>query len=84
MGAWVWLEMALGEVARDSDRAHETIRRFSEVAAVAPTVGQHAALVCAHVSWCQAWFLLSDVLAAETLSPLLDDPTNIPSPTAQT
>jgi hypothetical protein len=35
-------------------------------------------------SWCQAWFLLSEVLAAETLSPFLDDPTMIAAPTAQT
>jgi hypothetical protein len=32
MGAWVWFEMALAEIARDTGRAQEAIRRFREVA----------------------------------------------------
>ena len=39
MGAWVWFEMALAEIARDTGRGHEAIRRFRAVAEMAPPVG---------------------------------------------
>jgi len=58
LGAWVWFAMALAEVARDTGRAHEAIRRFREVAQTAPRVGQHAALVWAHVGVAQGHLLL--------------------------
>ncbi len=64
MAAWVWLEMALAELARDSGRAHEAITRFAHVAEVAPNVGQHAALVWAHVGVAQGHLLLGECAAA--------------------
>ena len=60
MGAWIWFNMALGEIARDTGRAHETIRRFREVAEVAPRVGQDATLVWAHVGVAQGHLLLGE------------------------
>jgi DNA-binding CsgD family transcriptional regulator len=60
--------MALAEVARDTGRANEAIRRFREVAEVAPTVGQHAAMVWAHVGVAQGHLLLGQCAqAAEAL-----------------
>jgi DNA-binding CsgD family transcriptional regulator len=50
--------MCLAEIARDTGRAHETIRRFGEVADAAPRVGQHASLVWAHVGVAQGHLLL--------------------------
>ncbi len=68
-GAWVWFEMALGEVARDTGRGHEAIRRFSQVAELAPSVGQHAAMVWAHVGVAQGHLLLGHCgEAAEALA----------------
>jgi DNA-binding CsgD family transcriptional regulator len=58
MGAWVWFEMSLAEIARDTGRGHEAIRRFGAVAEAAPKVGQHAALVWAHVGVAQGHLLL--------------------------
>jgi DNA-binding CsgD family transcriptional regulator len=58
LGAWIWFEMALAEVARDTGRAHEAIRRFARVAETAPRVGQDAALVWAHVGVAQGHLLL--------------------------
>ncbi|MGD9701216.1 MAG: AAA family ATPase [Acidimicrobiia bacterium] len=58
LGAWIWFEMSLAEVARDTGRAHEAIRRFRDVAEAAPKVGQHAALVWAHVGVAQGHLLL--------------------------
>jgi DNA-binding CsgD family transcriptional regulator len=57
MGAWVWFEMALAEIARDTGRAQEAIRRFREVAEAAPKAGQHAALVWALVGVAQGHLL---------------------------
>jgi DNA-binding CsgD family transcriptional regulator len=58
MGAWVWFEMALAEIARDTGRAREAIRRFQAVADAAPSAGQEAALVWAHVGVAQGHLLL--------------------------
>jgi DNA-binding CsgD family transcriptional regulator len=63
-GAWIWFNMALAEIARDTGRAHETIRRFSEVAEAAPRVGQHASLVWAHVGVAQGHLLLGQCAEA--------------------
>jgi DNA-binding CsgD family transcriptional regulator len=73
MGAWVWFEMALAEVARDTGRAHEAIRRFRAVADTAPTVGQHAALVWAHVGVAQGLLLLGHCEAAAAALARADD-----------
>ena len=66
IGAWLWFEMSLGEVARDTGRGHEAIRRFGAVARTAPTVGQHAALVWAHVGVAQGHLLLGQCAEAES------------------
>ena len=63
-GAWVWFEMALGEVARDTGRAREAIRRFRAVVDAAPSAGQHAALVWANVGVAQGHLLLGECGAA--------------------
>ena len=60
MGAWVWFEMALAEIARDTGRAHEAIRRFRAVAETAPSVGQEAVLIWAHVGVAQGYLLLGE------------------------
>ncbi|MFM2079310.1 MAG: hypothetical protein RJA49_3200 [Actinomycetota bacterium] len=72
-GAWIWFEMALAEVARDTGRAAEAIRRFSQVAEAAPTVGQHAALVWAHVGVAQGHLLLGQCADAAAALALADD-----------
>jgi DNA-binding CsgD family transcriptional regulator len=64
LGAWVWFEMSLAEIARDTGRAEEAIRRFGDVAEVAPTVGQHAALVWAHVGVAQGHLLFGNCVEA--------------------
>ena len=52
--------MALAEIARDTGRAREAIRRFQAVADAAPAAGQHAALVWAHVGVAQGHLLLGE------------------------
>jgi DNA-binding CsgD family transcriptional regulator len=60
MGAWVWFEMGLAEIARDTGRAREAIRRFRAVAEAAPSAGQAAALVWAHVGVAHSHLLLGE------------------------
>jgi DNA-binding CsgD family transcriptional regulator len=60
----VWFDMALAEIARDTGRANEAIRRFHEVAEIAPKVGQHAALVWAHVGVAQGHLLRGECAEA--------------------
>jgi DNA-binding CsgD family transcriptional regulator len=72
LGAWVWFEMALAEVARDTGRAHEAIRRFRDVAEAAPKLGQHAALVWAHVGVAQGHLLLGEGAEAAAALDLAD------------
>ena len=68
MAAWVWFEMAVAEIARDTGRAREAIRRFQAVADAAPSAGQQAALVWAHVGVAQGHLLLGECgLAADAL-----------------
>jgi DNA-binding CsgD family transcriptional regulator len=62
--AWVWFEMALAEVARDTGRGHDAVRRFRAVAAAAPIAGQHAALVWAEVGVAQGHLLLGECAEA--------------------
>lgn len=71
--AWVWFEMALGEVARDTGRGAEAVRRFTQVAEVAPSAGQHAALVWAHVGVAQGNLLLGQCDEAEEALALADE-----------
>ena len=65
MAAWVWFEMGLAEIARDTGRAREAIRRFRAVADAAPSAGQQAALVWAHVGVAQGHLLLGECDPAE-------------------
>lgn len=58
LGAQVWFDMALAEIARDTGRGHKAVRRFREVVALATKAGQHAALVWAHVGVAQGHLLL--------------------------
>jgi DNA-binding CsgD family transcriptional regulator len=60
MGAWVWFEMVLAEIARDTGRGREAIRRFTAVADVAMPAGQRAALVWAYVGVAQGHLLLGE------------------------
>ncbi len=60
MGARVWLEMTLAEIARDTGRGHEAIRRFAAAAADASASGQDAAIVWAHVGVAQGHLLLGE------------------------
>ena len=71
-GAWVWFQMVLGEIARDTGRGHETIRRFREAAETAPRVGQDAALVWAHVGVAQGHLLLGQCTEAAAALELAD------------
>ena len=65
MAAWVWFEMALAEIARDTGRAREAIKRFRAVADEAASAGQEAALVWAHVGVAQGHLLLGECGPAE-------------------
>ncbi len=60
VGALVWFEMVLGEIARDTGRAREAIRRFGAVVDMASSAGQDAALVWAHVGVAQGHLLLGE------------------------
>jgi DNA-binding CsgD family transcriptional regulator len=82
VGAWIWFAMSLGEIARDTGRGHEAVRRFAEVAEVAPTVGQHAALVWAHVGVAQGHLLLGDCSAAAKALAQADDAGDSPVATS--
>jgi ATP/maltotriose-dependent transcriptional regulator MalT len=72
-GAWVWFEMALAEIARDTGRAREAIRRFRAVADAASSAGQDAALVWAHVGVAQGHLLLGECGPAASAVQRADD-----------
>jgi DNA-binding CsgD family transcriptional regulator/tetratricopeptide (TPR) repeat protein len=82
MGAWIWFNMTLGEIARDTGRAHETIRRFREVAEVAPRIGQDATLVWAHVGVAQGHLLLGQCGPAAAALELADQAGDSPVATS--
>ena len=65
LGAWVWFEMVLAEIARDTGRGGEAIRRFAGAAGAAASSGQEAALVWAHVGVAQGHLLLGECGPAE-------------------
>jgi DNA-binding CsgD family transcriptional regulator len=73
MGAWVWFEMVLAEIARDTGRAREAVQRFQAVADAAPSVGQDAALVWAHVGVAQGHLLLGQCGPAASALQRADD-----------
>jgi DNA-binding CsgD family transcriptional regulator/tetratricopeptide (TPR) repeat protein len=64
MAAWLWFEMALAEIARDTGRGREAIGRFQSVADAAVAIGQDAALVWAHVGVAQGHLLVGECGAA--------------------
>lgn len=60
LGAWLWFEMTLAEIARDTGRGREAIRRFRAVADTAHAARQDAALVWAHVGVAQGHLLVGE------------------------
>jgi len=84
MGAWTWFAMALAEVERDTGRGEEAVRRFAEVADTAPRVGQHAALVWAHVGVAQGHLLLGRCAEAAAALELADAAGDSPVATSAT
>ena len=84
MAAWVWFEMALAEIARDTGRAREAIRRFQAVADAAPSAGQEAALVWAHVGVAQGHLLLGECSLAAAALQRADDAGESPVATSFT
>ncbi len=84
MAAWVWFEMALAEIARDTGRALEAIRRFRAVADAAPQAGQDAALVWAHVGVAQGHLLLGECGPAAAALERADDVGESPVATSMT
>jgi DNA-binding winged helix-turn-helix (wHTH) protein len=56
--AWVWFEMALGEVARDMGRGDEAVRRCAAVVESAAAAGQEAVLSWAHAGVAQGHLLV--------------------------
>lgn len=84
LGAWVWFEMALAEIARDTGRGHEAIRRFQSVADAAPSAGQDAALVWAHVGVAQGHLLLGECDQAASALQRADEVGNSPIATSWT
>jgi DNA-binding CsgD family transcriptional regulator len=73
MGAWVWFEMALAEIARDTGRGREAIRRFQGVADAAHAAGQDATLVWAHVGVAQGHLLVGECAEAAEALRLADE-----------
>ncbi|HLM65484.1 MAG TPA: AAA family ATPase [Acidimicrobiales bacterium] len=73
MAGWVWFEMALGEIARDTGRADEAIRRCRAVADAAREAGQEAVLVWAHVGIAQGHLLLGRCAEAAAALRRADD-----------
>jgi DNA-binding CsgD family transcriptional regulator len=65
IGAWVWFEIVLAEIARDTGRGDEATRRFAAAAGAATSSGQDAALVWAHVGVAQGHLLLGDLGRAD-------------------
>jgi DNA-binding CsgD family transcriptional regulator len=73
LGAWVWFEMVLGEVARDTGHGREAVTRFRNVAETAHSAGQDAALVWAHVGVAQGHLLLGECGPAAAALARADD-----------
>jgi ATP/maltotriose-dependent transcriptional regulator MalT len=82
--AWVWFEMALGEIARDTGRADEAVRRCRTVVEAAPEAGQEAVLVWAHVGVAQGHLLLGRCAEAAAALRQADDVGESPVATSAT
>ena len=84
VAGWVWFEMALGEIARDTGRADEAVRRCRAVADAAPEAGQGALLVWAHVGVAQGHLLLGRCAEAAAALRRADDLGDSPVATSAT
>jgi len=84
VAGWVWFEMALGEIARDTGRADEAVRRCQAVADAAPEAGQEAVLVWAHVGVAQGHLLLGRCPEASAALRRADDLGHSPVATSAT
>ncbi|HEX6568982.1 MAG TPA: LuxR family transcriptional regulator [Acidimicrobiales bacterium] len=84
VAGWVWFEMALGEIARDTGRADEAVRRCRAVADAAPEAGQEALLVWAHVGVAQGHLLLGRCAEAAAALRRADDLGDSPVATSAT
>lgn len=73
VAAWIWFEMALGEIARDTGRADEAVRRCRAVAKAAVEAGQEAVLIWAHVGVAQGHLLQGRCAEAAAALRLADD-----------
>jgi DNA-binding CsgD family transcriptional regulator len=81
---WVWFEVVLGEIARDTGRGHEAVERFRTAAEAAAAVGQGAALVWARVGVAQGLLLLGEADVAARALALADEAGHSPLSTSAT
>ena len=65
LAGWVWFEVVLGEIARDTGRGREAVEHFRTAAEAAEGAGQGAAAVWALVGVAQGLLLLGQADAAE-------------------
>jgi DNA-binding CsgD family transcriptional regulator len=72
LAGWVWFEIVLGEIARDTGRGMEAVRRFSTAVDLADRAGQAAAGVWAHVGVAQGRLLMGDADGAAKALELAD------------
>ncbi len=84
LAGWVWFEVVLGEIARDTGRGHEAVERFGAAAEAAEGAGQGAAVVWARVGVAQGLLLLGDADAAEAALALADAAGDSPLSTSAT
>jgi DNA-binding CsgD family transcriptional regulator len=84
LAGWVWFEVVLGEIARDSGRGHEAVHHFTTATEAAEGAGQGAALVWARVGVAQGLLLLGEADAAEQALVLADAAGHSPLSTSAT
>jgi DNA-binding CsgD family transcriptional regulator len=84
LAGWVWFELVLGEIARDTGRGHEAIQHFRTVAEAAESAGQGSAMVWARVGVAQGLLLLGEADAAEQALALADAAGHSPLSTSAT
>jgi len=84
LAGWVWFEVVLGEIARDTGRGKEAVERFSAAAQAAESAGQGAAVVWARVGVAQGLLLLGEADAAEAALALADAAGDSPLSTSAT
>jgi DNA-binding CsgD family transcriptional regulator len=72
LAGWVWFELVLGEIARDTGRGSEAVRHFTTAVELADRAGQGAAAVWAHVGVAQGMLLMGDANGAGEALALAD------------